>query len=182
MRALTSEQARVRRRDHANFAPKSREKVAKFPEFRRTARTKFACIRPTYVTQATEPSLHLFTESEIRYKAKKARVKCRDHANLPRKSHEIIANFRKFGAPRAEKFLEISQHALCEPKNVVAAFKGVVSTSKCEKVRVWRRCHASFAPNSREEIAKFLEIRRAARTKTACTRPASRCACSQKRR
>ena len=66
MSALTSEQARVRRRDHANFAPKSREKVAKFPEFRRTARTKFACIRPTYVSQTAESSLHLFTESAMR--------------------------------------------------------------------------------------------------------------------
>ena len=55
MSALTSEQTRVRRRDHANFAPKSREKIAKFLEFRRTARTKFACSRPTYVEQIAEP-------------------------------------------------------------------------------------------------------------------------------
>ena len=37
--------ARVQRRDDANFAQKSREKFAKFPEIRHAPRTKNACIR-----------------------------------------------------------------------------------------------------------------------------------------
>ena len=37
-----------------SFAPKSRERIAEFLEFRRAARTKFACNRPVCVTQTSE--------------------------------------------------------------------------------------------------------------------------------
>ena len=69
--------------------------------------------------------------------------------------------------------LQTGQHALRELKNVAEALDRVGRASKYEEVRVWRRCHANFAPNSREEIAKFLEIRRVARAKPACIRRAS---------
>ena len=65
---------------------------------------------------------------------------------------------RNLNAPRAEKLPEIGQHALRKPKNVAEALHRVGSASKCEEVRVWRRCHAIFASNSREEIAKFPEF------------------------
>ena len=41
--------ASSRRRDHANFAPKSRERNANFSELRRASRRKNACIRPACV-------------------------------------------------------------------------------------------------------------------------------------
>ena len=37
--AFRSEKTNARRRDHANFVRKSRERIAKFPEFRRALRT-----------------------------------------------------------------------------------------------------------------------------------------------
>ena len=80
---------------------------------------------------------------------------------------------QNFGAPRAEKLPEIGQRALRELKHVAAALERVGSAFQCEKVRVRRRCHANFAPNLRDEILKFSEIRRAARAETACIRPAS---------
>jgi len=57
-----------------SFAPKSRERIAEFLEFRRAARTKFACNRPVCVTQTSELRLQLFAESEVRSIAKNARV------------------------------------------------------------------------------------------------------------
>ena len=45
------ESTRIRRRDHAYFAPKFHDRKATFPEFWRAARTKNACIRPACVAQ-----------------------------------------------------------------------------------------------------------------------------------
>ena len=86
-----------------------------------------------------------------------------------------ICKFPRILARRAaaEKLPEIGQRALRELKHVVAALGRVGSAFQCEKVRVRRRCHANFAPNLRDEIPKFPEIRRAARAKTACIRPAT---------
>ena len=153
---------------------RNRAKIfAKFPEFRRTARTKFACTRPTYVAQPAEqresfsPSLQCVQMQKSLSDAPRSRRSC---AKIARNNCKISRNFN---APRAEKLLEIGQHALRKPKNVAEALHRVGSASKSEEVRVWRRCHANFAPNLREEIAKFSEFWRAARTKTACIRPAT---------
>ena len=103
MTALASEQARVRRCDHANFAPKSREKITKFPEFRRAARTKSACIRPASAahTQRNVAEVH---RVENAFRFEKARVQRREHANLAPKSREKVPKILKiFGAPRAQK-------------------------------------------------------------------------------
>ena len=106
------------------------------------------------------------------------------HSKKPERRAEVSQIFRKsrakelqisknFGAPRAEKLPEIGQRALRELKHVAAALERVGSAFQCETVRVRRRCHANFPPNLRVEIPKFPEIRRAARAKTACIRPAS---------
>ena len=44
-RLFTFEKVRAWRRDHAKFAQKLRERIAKFPEFRHAARRKVACTR-----------------------------------------------------------------------------------------------------------------------------------------
>ena len=167
MSALTSEQTRVRRRDHANFAPKSREKIAKFPEFRRTARTKFACSRPTYVEQIAEPRCSSSPSRQC------VEVTRRDHANLPQKSVRKNCKVPGISACRAQRNCLKSASMRCVNQRApLQLFTESDVRPDAKKVRVWRRCHAIFAPKSREEIAKFPEIRRAARTKTACIRPA----------
>ena len=60
------DKARVKRRDDANFAQKSHEKFAKFPEIRHAPRTKITCTRPACAlltpqrrSELVESALHL---------------------------------------------------------------------------------------------------------------------------
>ena len=61
--AFRSEKARVRRRDHAKVAPKSRKRIAKFPKVFGAARAqKVACTRPSCAETRMTAS-KLFTKS-----------------------------------------------------------------------------------------------------------------------
>ena len=94
---------RVWHRCHANFVPKSREKIAKFPDIRRAARTKTAQIRPGSAAH-TQRNVAEVDRVDVAYHFKKARVWRRNHANVAPKSRVKIAKFLKiFGAPRAQK-------------------------------------------------------------------------------
>ena len=138
---------------------------------------KFACTRPMYVAQ---PAQHCFSSSPS-LQCVDMQKSLSDEPRSRKSSAKVARNnckiSRNFNAPRAEKLLQISQHALRELKNVAEALHRVGSASKCEEVRVWRRWHANFAPNSREKIAKFPEIRRAARTKNCVHSANKECAC-----
>ena len=115
--AFRSEKESVQRRDHANFAPNSREKIAKFPKnfggpraqkVRELGQRCFANLRI---------SLQLSAESVCVLMQDKARVQRRDHAKIAKKSGEKFANFRKFfGAPRAEKLRELGRRCCADRK------------------------------------------------------------------
>ena len=95
--------ARLASMSHTIFAPKSREEIAKFPEIRRAARTKIACIRLANDAHA-KPNIAEVVRVEKAFRSEKARVRRRDHAYVAPKSRKRIAKFRKiFGAPRAQK-------------------------------------------------------------------------------
>ena len=82
-----------------------------------------------------------------------------------------LQNSRNFGAPRAEKLPKLGQHALCEPKNIVAGLKRIGNAFKCEESARLASMSSKFCAKLARRI--FKEIRRAARAKIACTRPAS---------
>ena len=106
-----------------------------------------------------------------------ARVQRRGDANFVQKSCKKLQNFWKSGTPRTQK------NAWTRPACAVHASRRRRELAESalhsdpKKASVQRRNHTNFAPNSREKIAKLLEIRHAPRTKK-CMDPASvRCAC-----
>ena len=94
--AFRSEKAGARRRDHANFVRKSRERIAKFPEFRRALRRKncvysasVRCVKSCNVAAALQSVGTLF-------RSEKVRVWRRAHAKFAQKFRERIAKFSEF--------------------------------------------------------------------------------------
>ena len=118
-----------------------------FPEFRRSARTKSARIRPTCVAQTAE---HRWISSPSRKCVVHAKrpSDARGHANLPQKSRKIP----RILARRGQRSCLKSASIRCViQNNVTSALIRVENASKCEKVRHWHRCHANFPPKSREK-------------------------------
>ncbi len=93
--AFGSEKVRVRRRDHANVAPKSRERNANFSELRRASRRKNACIRPACVSQTACRRCTCQTSRQCVQIRRKTRVRRRDHRNFAQKFNE--QNFKELG-------------------------------------------------------------------------------------
>ena len=91
--------ARVQRRDDANFAQKSREKLAKIPEIRNAPRTKIACIRPACAAHAAQRRYALNERARNTFKSEKESVQRRDHANFApnsrEKNFEVSEKFRR---------------------------------------------------------------------------------------
>ena len=94
--------ASSRRRDHANFAPKSRERNANFSELRRASRRKNACIRPACVAQTACRRCTCQTSRQCVQIRRKTRVRRRAHRNFTQKIHKRnLKELRKF-EPRAQ--------------------------------------------------------------------------------
>ena len=142
------------------------KKFAKFPEFRRTARTKFACTRPAYVAQPAEqrrsssPSLQCVQMQKSPSDAPRSRKSC---AKIARNNCKISEKVRR--AARTKNCMH-SACVRCNSHDIFEALHQVMSALTSEQARVRRRDHANFAPKSRENFAKFPEFRRTARTLT----------------
>jgi hypothetical protein len=152
--------ARVQRRDDANFAQKSREKFAKFPEIRHAPRTKTQCVH----SASSSFAAHTFTTSlrvdrvSIAFRSEKERVQRRDHANFAPNSREKIAKSPKiFGAPRAQKLRELSQRGSTNRRTSLQLYRESVCVLMQDNARVQRRDDANFAQKIVKNRAKNLQ-------------------------
>ena len=106
------EKVRVRRRDNAKSAQKFHERIANFPEFRRTTRTEFVFLgqhalrKPYNVTEAIE-WVHRAFRSE------KAAARRRDHVNFVRKSRGRIAKLPEIRRALRKKNCVYSEKVRC---------------------------------------------------------------------
>ena len=91
--AFRSEKESVQRRDHANFAPNSREKIAESPENFGAPRTQKLRKLGQRGCAKRRTSLQLFSESACVLMQDKARVQRRDDANFAQNSREKFAKF-----------------------------------------------------------------------------------------
>ena len=155
---------------------------ANFPEFRHVPARKncmhSAGVRCAYFTTW----LRVFRVS-IAFRSEKESVQRRDHANFAPNSRERIAKFpKKFGAPRAQKLRELGQRGCANRRTSLQLFsesaytqRKITRESSVEMTQILRK-------KSRENFAKFREIRHAPRTKKImCTRPACAAHTSQRR-
>ena len=144
--AFRSEKARARRRDHANFVRKSRERIAKFPEFRRATRTEFVLLGqhalriPYDVTEALDRVHRAFrskkaaTGSIARSDPKKQARGVEITQILCESPGEELQNFRNFGMPLAEK--NVCTRPACAAqlsRNVAAALSELGKLFRSEK-------------------------------------------------
>ena len=164
-RASGVEVTQTLRRNRAKF-------FAKLPEFRRTARTKFACTRSTYVAQPTEqrrsssPSLQGVQTQKSPSDAPGSRKSC---AKIARNNCKISEKIRR--AARTKNCMH-SACVRCNSPNILEAVHEIMTALTSEQARVRRLDHANFAPKSREKnLQIFRNFLRTARAKFACTRP-----------
>ena len=109
----------------------------------------------------------------IAFRSEKESVQRRDQANFAPNSREKIAKFpQNVGTPRAQKVRELDQRGCTKRRTSLKYFCDSICVVLQDNARVQRRDGANFAQKSRENFAKFPEIRHAPRTKIACTRPA----------
>ena len=133
--AFRSEKESVQHWDHANFAPNSRERIAKFPKkfgapraqnFRGLGRRGCASLRI---------SLQLFSESAYALTQDNARIQRRDDANVAQKSEKAREKFAKFPeirhAPHTKKMRALGQRALRIFHNVAES----LSSHNCIQIR-----------------------------------------------
>ena len=102
----------AQRRDRANFAPNSRERIAKSPK-------NFGAPRAQKLREVGQrccanlrTSLKLFFESVCVLMHDCARVQRREHTKFAQKSGEVLQNFGKSGTARAQKLHALGQRAL----------------------------------------------------------------------
>ena len=97
-----SEKVRAWRRDHAKFAQKVRERIAKLPEFRHAARRK-KCVHSASVRCTTlATSLQLSVKSGVCSDPKKCASGVEITRNPRKNFTKELQNFRNFGAARAQ--------------------------------------------------------------------------------
>ena len=97
--ASRSEKVGARRRDHANFVRKSRERIAKFPEFRQLLRRALRKKKCVYSSVRCEEYLNVAAAlGEVRslFRSEKVRAWRRDHAKSAQKFRERIAELPTF--------------------------------------------------------------------------------------
>ena len=101
--AFRSEKESVQRRDHANFAPNSRERIATFPKNFGAPRAEKLRELGQRCCENRRISLQLFYESVCVLMQAKARGQRRDHAKIAKKSGEKFAKFPEIRhAPRTK--------------------------------------------------------------------------------
>ena len=180
--------ARVQRRPHANFAPKSREKIAKFSEIRRASRTICAQKLRASGRHALR-ILHNVAEMERVSSACRSEKAHVEITHIVRQNREKeLQNFGKIVARRAHRSCV---HSACVAKKsnaISEALEQITSALPSKKRAVGVEITQSFAQKSRERIAEFLEVRRAARTifasnRSVCVTQTSelRCSCLSSR-
>ena len=100
---LVQDNARVQRRDDANFAQKPREIFSKFPEIRHAPRTEIACTRPACALHYSTTSLRV-DRVIIAFRSEKESVRRQNHATFaPNSREKKNQSFRKFSARSAHK-------------------------------------------------------------------------------
>ena len=171
-----SEKVRAWRRDHAKFAQKFRERIAKLPEFRHAARRK-KCVHSASVRCTTlATSLQLSVKSKGCSNPKKVRVRRRDHAKPAQKFSRKNCKISGILARHARtEFVHLGQHALRKPYDVTETLDQVHGAFRSEKAGARRRDHANFVRKSRERIVKFPEFRRALRRNNCMYSASDRC-------
>ena len=167
--AFRSEKESVRRRDHTNFAPNSREKNLNFKFLKIFGAPRAQKLRELGQRGCANrrTSLQLFSESACVRMQDNARAQRRDDANFAQKSREKFAKLN-FGNPArpAPKNCVHSANLCCAYSTTSLRVDRVSIAFRSEKESVQHRDHANFAPNSREKNFKVSEkFRRAARTK-----------------
>ena len=99
-----SKKANVQRRDHANFAPNSRERIAKFPKNFGAPRAQNLRELGRRGCASLRISLQLVSESAYALAQDNARVQRRDDANVAQKTRKKFAKSPEIRhAPRAHK-------------------------------------------------------------------------------
>ena len=176
MPAFKFEQVRVRRRDHANFALKSREKSCEIPGML-AHRAHKICVHSANVgcakPQNLVAALHRVGSA---LKGKISIVTRRDHANLSAKVARNNCKFPGILARRAQRNCPNAASMRCVSRRTSLHLLSESNVSPNVKrcASGGRRCHAIFLPNSLEKNYKISGIpARRAHQKIPCTRPAS---------
>ena len=109
----------ARRRDHADFVRKSRERIAKFPEFRRALRRKNCVYSASVRCEKYCNVAAALGEVAGLFRSVKVRAWRRDHAKFAQKFRERIAKLPEFRhAARIKK--KICSASVCKIKLVTS--------------------------------------------------------------
>ena len=159
--------ANVQRRDHANFAPNSREKIANFPKIFGALRAQKMRHSASVVAQTAEFCCSSFP-SRCAFECKIKRESSVEITQSLRKNRaKNLQNFRKFGAPRAQKLRAFSHRALRMLQNVIESWP----SQHCIQIRKSKRpaseSHKFCAELARKNCKVSENFRRAARRKVA---------------
>ena len=127
--ASRSEKAGARRRDHANFVRKSRERIA-ILNFRNVGapcakRIAYTSTRPAFAAKNIVTSLQLLVKLEVCSDPKKCAPGVEITQNLRKNFAKELQNFRNFGMPLAEKMRALGQRALHNSRNVAETLSEV---------------------------------------------------------
>ena len=157
--------ANVQRRDHANFAPNSREKIANF-------RKNFGAPRAEKLRELGQRccanqriSLHLFIESERILLQGKVRVQRRYHAKFAQKSGEKFAKIPEIRhAPRQKNCVHsaIVRCAHCTMSLRVDRVRVAFRSKKIKRLASGSRKFCAQLPRKNCKVPE--NFRRAART------------------
>ena len=166
--AFRSEKESVQRRDHANFAPNSRERIAKSAK-------NFGAPRAQQLRELGQrgfanrkTSLLLYIDSACVLMQDNARVQRRDHANFAQKSCKKLQNFRKSGTPRAQKNCAHSSIVSCAYLTPSLRVDRVRIAFRSEKSKRPASGSRKFCAQLARKTCKFPEkFRSAARRKIA---------------
>ena len=108
-----SERVRVWRRAHAKFPQRFRERIAKFPEFRRALRRKNCEHSASVRCEKYRNVAAALGEVGSLFRSEKVRVWRRDHAKSAQKFHETNANFPEFRRATRTEFVFFSASMRC---------------------------------------------------------------------
>ena len=169
---------------HAKFAPKSRERNARFSEFRRAARTKFACTRPACVLKIAECRCSCSPSLKFVHIGKCARPAFEIAQILRQTRAKELQIFQNFSATSTQKCVHSASVRCANSRTLLRPFNEAAVRSDPKRHAPDVEITQFFAEVSRKKCKLFFEFRRAAHKKNACIRPACvartverRCSC-----
>ena len=177
--------ARIRRPHHANFAPKSRERNAKFSEFRRAARTKFACTRPACVLKIAECRCSSSPSRRFVHIGKCARPAFEITQILRQTRAKELQIFQNFSATSTQKCVHSASVRCANSRTLLRPFNEAAVRSDPKRHAPDVEITQIFCPSftKKMQIISGISARRAHK-KNACIRPACvartvepRCSC-----